>query len=331
MRVLFLALLATTACQQASVRGFRDPLPPPNPPALEAESQTDRSVQTPVPAVDVLWVVDNSCSMAEEQNALARNFGAFINYFVGSGLDYHVGVVSTGFDDPKERGLLLEGRGEKWIDADTPEPVAVFRDMAEMGTNGENEEKGRDQVYGAIELLGMDERLPNWGFYREEAALAVIVISDEDDSSRVTSVREFIDWMDDLKDEDDRVSFSSIVGPPGGCANAAEGTSYLQITREVGGIEWSICDSNWSAVLEELGIQAAGLKREFYLSAIPVEGTVEVWVETDGQKEPYSEGRDWEYSRVRNSVRFNEYVPEPFAEVYMSYEPLSAARESAGQ
>ena len=55
----------------------------PNPPDLSAVTKEDRIVQVTVPSVDVLWVIDNSCSMIEEQIALTDNFGKFIQYFVG--------------------------------------------------------------------------------------------------------------------------------------------------------------------------------------------------------------------------------------------------------
>ena len=53
----------------------------------------------PIKYLDILWVIDNSCSMTEEQQALSQNFASFVQYFVGSGLDYHIGVVSTDWDN----------------------------------------------------------------------------------------------------------------------------------------------------------------------------------------------------------------------------------------
>lgn len=327
---LLVGTVGLVACSETSINSGSFVLEPPNPPDLEVPLQVDRTVQTPVPAVDVLWVIDNSRSMAEEQRALGANFGSFINYFVGSGLDYHVGVVSTGFDDAGDRGKLRSSGSHKWIDEDTRDPTGVFRDIAVMGTDGPADEKGRDQVYGAIELLGRDAGSPNAGFYRDDAALSVIVISDEDDASRVTTVNEFVDWMVGLKERPEQVSFSSIVGPPGGCdgrgGTAVEGKDYLRITAEVGGIAWPICDDNWSQVLEDLGIQVAGLQREFYLSAVPVEDSIEVWVETEEGRDDYDREVDWTYSRSRNSVKFNTLVPDPYAEVFVSYEPLSASQ-----
>lgn len=86
----------------------------------EPEIQIDELKQKPAAQVDILWVVDNSESMREEQQALATNFTRFISGLTlcqGTGVaddicdftsgtcrvsgqpcnppDYHIGVIST--------------------------------------------------------------------------------------------------------------------------------------------------------------------------------------------------------------------------------------------
>src|SRR4051794_8019943 len=48
--------------------------------------------------MDVLFVIDNSGSMGEEQTNLVANFPMFISVLDQSGLDYRVGVTTTGRD-----------------------------------------------------------------------------------------------------------------------------------------------------------------------------------------------------------------------------------------
>jgi hypothetical protein len=320
--ILGLALLA--ACSETSLNPTIDLLQPPNPPDLTVPTRVDRTVQVTVPSLDVLWVIDNSCSMQSHQNELARAFPAFMNYFLGSGLDYHIGVVTTGWDDANERGKLMAAGGHTWVDADTPDPITVFGGMARRGTNGPSVEKGRAQVYGAIELLG--DRV-NAGFYRDDAALAVIAISDEEDQSGSSPIGlyPFIDWLNGLKPNAGMVTFSSIVGPDRGCTAAGPGREYLAVTRAVGGIEWSICDGRWDTVLEELGVQAAGLKREFFLGEVPVEETIQVWIEENGDRFDFDRD-EWRYDRRRNSITFLEFIPAPLSEVFISYKSLAASQ-----
>ena len=102
--------------------------------------------------VDVLWVIDNSCSMADEQEQLTSNFPSFINYFLDSGVDYHIGVISTDLDDSSEAGQLRAPDGVRFIIPDTEEPETVFEGMATVGIEGSGSEKGRGAAYTAIEL-----------------------------------------------------------------------------------------------------------------------------------------------------------------------------------
>ena len=255
-----------------------------NPPDLGMETQVDNITQVTVPAVDVLWVIDNSGSMSEEQSNLRDNFDDFMRYFTDSGLDYHVGVVSTDMDDRNESGQLIQddSKRDRYIDTsyNGQDAVNSFKERANLGIRGSSNECGRDAAFAAL-----TEPLVNGvnkGFYRDDAVLSIIVISDERDWSRDVSRQEFANWMTALKPEDDMTWFSAIVGPNGGCSsrngNAEEGTDYLRLVETIGGISYSICEEDWSSVLEELGMQAAGLKREFFLSLVPVEETIEVVV-----------------------------------------------------
>jgi hypothetical protein len=313
-------------CQEYNLQGDPSLYAAPNPPDLGVPVVDDRIVQVTVAQVDVLWMVDNSFSMEEEQTALTANFDRFMDYFLDSGLDYHVGVVSSDMyaSNNGDKGKLRTINGQKWIEPDTQNPVQMFSQMANIGTDGNGDERGLLAVYTALETQAHSY---NTGFLRPDAFLSVIAISDEEDSSpdpdmpsRPFPTAKFSQWIQGLKSTPDMVSFSSIVGPRGGCPTSdSPGVRYLEVTEAVGGIEWSICSSDWDQVLQQLGMQAAGLRREFFLSQIPVESTIHVWVDTED-----NDGNAWTYDRARNSVTFDEFVPDPLAEVHIDYELLSA-------
>lgn len=77
-------------------------------------SQTNKDIfqQRRRNTVDVLMVVDNSCSMAEEQNKLASNFDGFIEAFSGVDVDWQIAVTTTDTLDPAQSGHLLGGDDE---------------------------------------------------------------------------------------------------------------------------------------------------------------------------------------------------------------------------
>ncbi len=321
--VIVVPLLVSCANEQ----GFIDPgeaFGEPNPQPLSNEMRTDRLVQLTIPVVDALFVVDNSCSMDAEQALLSENFPDFLEWFQGSGLDYHIGVVSTDMVDPLHAGRLRSVDGRRWVDATTEAPESVFSRMVQMGTSGHWEEKGRAAAYTALEVLKEDE---NQGFLRPDSGVHVTVVADENDDSGESPISrsEFIDWMSHLRWSQQQVSFSSIVGPVSGCPDiGSPGTEYIEVTRHVGGVVWPICDENWSDMLDELGFLAVGLSREFFLSARPVPGTVDVKVEAGPTVITFTETEDWVYDAVRNSVVFVDFVPDPLSTVVATYEVLAS-------
>jgi hypothetical protein len=229
-------------------------------------------------------------------------------------------------DNRQESGRLISDGGSRYIDntSSAKDAVASFRARANLGTLGSPDERGKDAAYTA---LTKEANTTNSGFYREEAVLSIVVISDERDSSRNVSVAEFVSWMNSLKQEDEQTWFSSIVGPKGGCATAEEGVGYLEVTRQVGGVDFSICEPDYSSVLEELGMQAAGLKREFFLSEVPVVDSIDVSVTTEGEEDRFK-SNEWTYDGIRNSITFKSFVPDPLAVVNITYIPLADAETS---
>jgi hypothetical protein len=293
-------------------------------PGLLPETHVDRIVQVVVPKADILWVIDNSCSMKDEQDELALNFPEFMSFFLNSGLDYHIGVVSTDFtlrsDFQTIPPLYIPGGklqstpyGTLWIDNYTPNPEASFADMATLGTNGSSVEMGLATSFYALEMY---KDTVNYGFVRDDASLHTIVISDEQDytPSTVISLDEYKSWYQNKKTDPIEETFSSIVTQVG----FTTGWNYKEVTAEVGGIIWDITRDDWSTVLSLLGLQASSTRTEYFLSRVPVVSTIDVKVETpDGVTIDIMS--DWSYEPSRNSIILTDYVPEPLETVVITY------------
>ena len=320
MRVLLPSLLLLTACIEYEPSYNIDLAVVPNPREIENVERVDRIVQTAVPEVDILWVVDNSSSMSQEQDDLVASFPVFLDFFLGSGLDYHIGVVSTDMEAAGHSGKLQVAQGNLWVSPDTYDAQGVLGEMTLLGIEGSGQEKGRDPIFAAIEVLSGG---PNLGFYREDASLHTVVISDEEDQSGVV-IGEFVEWMKNLKVSDADTTFSAIASPEYSCGTTV-GHDYMATVDAVGGIFWSICTPSWDEVLERLGLQAAGLRREYFLSDLPVEETIEVWVDTDGIVFTFAADVDYTYDAKRNSIVFESYVPEQLSEIFIQYDLLASA------
>jgi hypothetical protein len=278
-------------------------------------------IQSQLNQVDVLWVVDNSSSMGEEQAGIADNFPVFLDFFTDSGLDWHIGVISTDMEDSSHRGRLQGTDSHLFVDPFTPDPEVVLAEMTTLGIEGSGDERGRDPIW-----LALTEHAdgPNEWFYRNGAAFHVIVISDEEDSSDLIEEEEWLSWMAGLKWGEHQLSFSSIVAPDPICEGANDpGVEYIRYTERLGGIYWPICDQDWAQVLELLGIHAVGLEREFFLSTLPVPETIEVTVTEFAATFAFSKD-DWEYSPVRNSITFHEFDPRPGNVITIDYDVLKS-------
>ncbi|MBA3459605.1 MAG: hypothetical protein H0T46_06575 [Deltaproteobacteria bacterium] len=164
--------------------------------------------------VDILFLIDDSLSMKEEQASLKANFGRFISVLesIEGGMpNVHIGVATPnmgtsatdGTKGPSigtcvgsgEGGKLrrLPGVGAAFLsDRDdgaggrvrnyTGTLTEAFAQIAEVGNNG----CGIEQHFEAMKRV-LDNNPENIGFLRRDAYLAVIIVADEDDCSLAKS------------------------------------------------------------------------------------------------------------------------------------------------
>lgn len=340
MSTSILVLLA--GCVEPDYRTPQPPVEGASALPVASVSKTDEIVQVTTPKVDALFVVDNSGTMWDEQILLTENFPYFISFFLGSGLDYHIGVTSTdmqGVYGPNgTKGRLRSVAGYRYISADTPNQTQIFTGMVSMGTSGSGTEQGTTAVWAA--LSQQDDA--NAGFYRDDASLHSIVVSDEDNTIRSgePTLHEFIDWYGGLKRDAADRTFSAIIND--------RGHDYATVARQIGGIVWDIGRDDWQEVLVELGLQAAGLKREYFLSELPVPGTIsvrvaqpiegsdqtnvidfeEALVDAEGNVLNEDPELTWRYIGERNSIRFTSYIPPALSRIFVTYDLLAATQDA---
>ncbi len=177
---------------------------------VNVPKQCDAYTQLPVRKVDILWVVDSSGSMAPKQARLASNFQGFINQLVTANppIDFHIAVTSTDTDDAMVRGKLrswtLGATTENYISC-TPmqgggvtcntgpnlaTAVQAFGQMSAVGIGGSAAERGLYAAYLALtEPTNITTQVFD-RFIRQDAALYVVIVSDEDDASCTPMTRQ---------------------------------------------------------------------------------------------------------------------------------------------
>jgi hypothetical protein len=271
--------------------------------------------------VDVLWVIDNSCSMDDELYTMANNFQAFIDAFTALEVDYHIAVVTTDMDAPSDSGRF---QGD-WLTADTPNLAAEFASQVNQGSTGSASEKGFAAVQAALSEPLLSSSLHD-GFLREDAALSIIVVSDENDDSSMNS-SSFTSWLLGLKKDPNYVRFNAFCGdrflgcqdPFNSGITASGGDKYIDAVDLTSGFFASICTSDYNVALQELSVSSAGMTVTFYLSEEP-ETLDGMAVEVEGTAWPQDSDEGWTYDPENNSITFNgSAIPGPGENVEVSY------------
>ena len=313
--------------------------------------QTDEFVQGSGQQVDVLFMIDNSGSMSEEQDNLARNISAFISGADQFQNDFQLGVVNSEADGDTAGHLISTPR----IIRRSPQTEQQFQDSADVGTDSAQDERGLGSAHKALvdpnafdsgvacqndgQCMAPDHCVDgacggaNRGFLRDAAALEIIFLSDEEDQSPGT-VNFYVDFFKSIKGfrNEARMHTHAIVGADGngdaaacmsedGAADA--GRRYVEVARRTNGTVHSICSNDFGADLRTIGNQAFGLQVQFFLSRPAAPGTVTV--EVDGA----DVAAGWSFDEESNSVAFDEgSVPQPGARLRISYDAQCFPRQN---
>ncbi len=270
-------------------------------------NQLDQFLQEGNNATDILFVVDNSCSMSEEQSSLATNFASFMQIVDALDVDYHLGVVSTDVGD----GGALQGTTHI-ITPNTPDPPGTFSTNVNLGIGGSASEQGFHSAWQALGSPMTDPGNPNYGFLRDEAGLRLVFVSDEAEQSGPAmgwAPTDYVDWFRSLKANPDHVVISDITGGMTGCSgaggNADPAVDYVLASNLSGGISASICDPSWVVTLQSLAWLSQSFADTFELSLAPVPETAAVSL----NGVPVFVG--WIYEPDLNAVVFDaDHVPD---------------------
>jgi len=284
------------------------------PTVVEGFSQVGSSLP-----VDILFVIDNSESMADDNNALRNNFGQFMNGFLTLGLDYQIGVVTTDMEDPTQSGRI-QG---PIITTSTPDPVAQFQSNTDVGTGGSINEMGLQAAYEGLSAPLIDNE--NLGLVRPGSLLSVIIISDEGDSSAV-SAGTMINFLDNYQGDPNLSSLSIVGGPRNGILPcwrgifpAAPVPKYWNVANSTGGIHANICQLDMSAILQQLAVVAAGLEDSYALVNLPDDPS-QIEVLVDGVVLTNDPDNGWTYDPGTNTIDFNgTAIPQAGSDVVVQF------------
>lgn len=248
--------------------------------------------------VDILFVVDNSGSMQQEQTGIGNKINGFIDKI--KDLNWQIAITTT---DDRVNTLDALDTARPWgdgqfrpFDSDTgsqfiltnavtaAEAQTKLAAAIQFGVRGSGNERGVNATYRAVSRAGVAGA--NKDFFRSGARLAVIAISDEDECStgaaECTTRSAATEGQSDpatlinlvkLQLGNDKVfTFNSIVKIPGDatCTTGAnDGDVYKDAATLTGGILGSVCATDYTTPLASLGKRVVELVKAVSLNCMP--------------------------------------------------------------
>lgn len=288
---LMLFPLLLSACNSAEFSPVNAPVE-----ASELGSYTinvaEKFTQGSQPAsVDILVVMDNSRSMVMEQERMAERTQNLLNEI--ESLNWQIGFtttdVSTGVHGLRGDLMPLAGRRESVLRKDNPDARFIFGETMKreetLTCTPENCPSGDEQPLAAVALALSKKNSSNAGFFREEADVMVLIISDEDERSNgaagATTGEQLVASVRRNLRPDQKFIVSAIVVKPGDndclTSQAPDGRTGNIISAAVtltGGYLGSVCADDYAEQLKAIGELFRKSADTFEVTQAPNRGTM---------------------------------------------------------
>jgi len=231
--------------------------------------------------IDILWVIDRSCSMAVHDARLTNGVDVMMGA-LPSDVNWRLKMITAG--SKTQSTLFPLTRGDTAADA-----LNMLNDLP-----NDPGEAGFDAVY---DYVTSDPYGMTW--LRSDAALLTVFVSDEEEQSSFTPPV-FLTWYMATRS----ASFLSFVGNvndadsvcPYTVHSQMRGKKYMDAVNGLGGVIVDICEEDWSPGVAEATDKIVPV--DFVaLTHIPHEKSIRVFV--DSVLVP---GSDWVYDASLNEV-----------------------------
>ena len=241
--------------------------------------------------VDIFWVIDPSGSMNDDQPAILAGIQVMMNNLPPVG--WRLMIIPSDFRRVSDRNYFPIVPGDTIADVE-----AMYNDQVAGQL-----EAGFDAV---IEYVDYSAYARTW--LRQDAALLIVFVSDENDQSQehVTNEYEFITWAQYQRSNTFIASIVNLPNNQSVCTNNVAqinvGEKYINATNYFGGNVVDICSEDWSAGVSQAAEQI--VPHEWIdLTHVPLDPNW-IYVYIDGIL-----NHDWAYDATLNRVEFT-VIPE---------------------
>ncbi|GIX43064.1 MAG: hypothetical protein KatS3mg129_2797 [Leptospiraceae bacterium] len=298
------------------------------------------------PKADFLFVVDNSGSMSQEQNAVANNSLAFFDRLNNLGVDFKIGTITTDNSNLRNTGFTSDR--------------TQFENDIQVGTSGSGKESCTYYAEKALSNSspnnmnavltngnGSLNTIANAGYPRNGSNLTVICITDESDAytkwdgSGSNDDNPRFNLIDNIFTQNN-ISFYGVIplndsGQYGSCtgvngnanvtynfSNFPQGALDLKsLAINTGGSVSSICGENYGAFLQQLADQVAAKATSYSLTRIPISSTIKVYVndvEIPRTSNPPVGTTGYKYLSSENKIVFTGKLPSVGSQIKIAYQ-----------
>ncbi len=214
-----------------------------------------KKAEPSVAPVDLVWVVDSSGSMDNEAKRVQDNLNAFSTAMAKAGIDYHVVMITSSafVKVPPPLG-------------GSPSYLLVDRDVA-----------SHDPLKAVI------EEFPKYKSFLRPLAITHLIAVTDDESEPLTAEEFYKQWAGLLGHGFKTHAIASekvaptFTNPTGACQTsgfppegaAAPGMQYYKLADATGGLKFSICTADWTALFKTLTAAVAVAEKIPCIFSIP--------------------------------------------------------------
>lgn len=284
--------------------------------------------------VDLVFVVDNSRSMSQQQSKLAQSIPGLIDGLLGLKMDLHIAVLSTSTEGDPRTTVVNGGKflgDPAYFTNSSPNLKESLKYRLLQGEVGSNLENGLDSIKLAFSNPHLSSSRAA-GFLRNDARLVIIVLSDDNDKKTV-STDTYINFLNVLKPpfEDGSqawlLNYIGLLDVDEPACRAAHiqndpGIRYMELSGYSGGVNQSICANDFTSAVSNIRARVIQIMTDYYLQSIPDLSTIQVFI--NGTPIPKSAVNGWQYIPQGNFVRlYGNVIPSMGADVKVLYMPAN--------
>jgi hypothetical protein len=258
-----------------------------------------------VNGVDILWVIDPSGSMNDDTQRILGGIGAMMAALPPAGWRLAIIPADYRFSQQENQFPLVPG--------DTIGEAETMYNNAMAGAF----EAGFDATYGYI----VENPYSNT-WMRNDAALLVVFVSDEDEQSQdfFNNTQEFISWYRTIRSSSFIASIINLDPSISTCNNTSmhNGDEYIAATNHFGGQIIDICSEDWTAGVLDASNQIKP-HENWPLSHKPLDSE-HIYVFHDGVPvlSEVNGVTQWHYEPIDNTIYF-DIVPNSQILVEIAY------------